>query len=280
MHGVEGGVGTHVWRLLGRLSLTKAECSVDIQTVWCYIHWARFHSGRLWASDHLASRTPLASCPRAENGVALEWSPCGHKVLVSTTAPRLRVDNGIQVFRADAARLAARPYPILLQAAWRPAVPGSFSDAPLQTPGGAAGAEPALPPPPAVTGYVPPHLRGNPVAAAAARSKFSLARDAEDRGGKITSGGVVGAPPVAARKQPALPPGGGVRCWGLGLGAAGHATGSTRYLKAVAYGPCGLRCVSCLPMKVSVLTCPHMWTPALHYSTTNMRRQFEMFVSS
>uniref|UniRef100_A0A1D2AE34 Eukaryotic translation initiation factor 2A n=1 Tax=Auxenochlorella protothecoides TaxID=3075 RepID=A0A1D2AE34_AUXPR len=144
---------------------------------------------------------------RAENGVALEWSPCGHMVLVSTTAPRLRVDNGIQVFRADAARLAARPYPILLQAAWRPAAPGSFSDAPLQTPGGAAGAEPALPPPPAVTGYVPPHLRGNPAAAAAARSKFSLARDAEDRGGKITNGGVVGAPPAAARMQPALPPG-------------------------------------------------------------------------
>lgn len=275
-----GGCGDACVQVIGQAQFDKVECSVDIPAVSCYIHWTRFHSGRLWASDHLVSRTPLASCSRAENGVALEWSPCGHKVLVSTTAPRLRVDNGIQVFRADAARLAARPYPILLQAAWRPAAPGSFSDAPLQTPGGAAGAEPALPPPPAVTGYVPPHLRGNPAAAAAARSKFSLARDAEDRGGKITSGGVVGAPPAAARMQPALPPGGGVRGWELGLGAAGRATGPTRYLKAVADGPCGLRCVSCLPMKVSVLTCPHMWTPALHNSTTNMRRQFEMSVSS
>lgn len=147
------------------------------------------------------------SC-RAENGVALEWSPCGHNVLVSTTAPRLRVDNGVHVFRADAAKLSARPYPILLQAAWRPAAPGTSSDRALPQPDGAASAEPAQPPPPAVTGYVPPHLRGNPAAAAAARSKFSLARDAEDRGGKISDGGVVGAPAAAPRKQPVLPPGG------------------------------------------------------------------------
>jgi translation initiation factor 2A len=30
--------------------------------------------------------------------VSASWSPCGRYVLASTTAPRLRVDNGVKVF--------------------------------------------------------------------------------------------------------------------------------------------------------------------------------------
>ena len=32
--------------------------------------------------------------------MALEWSPDGRLVMASTVAPRLRVDNGVQVRRA------------------------------------------------------------------------------------------------------------------------------------------------------------------------------------
>ena len=36
---------------------------------------------------------------RAENGVSLDWSPDGRHLLTATTAPRLRVDNGYQMYR-------------------------------------------------------------------------------------------------------------------------------------------------------------------------------------
>lgn len=154
---------------------------------------------------------PFAS--RAENGVALEWSPDGQKVLISTTAPRLRVDNGIRVVRADAKLLAQKAYPLLLQAAWRPVPPGTFQDKALDIPKDQADgqAAPAVPEaPPAPTGYVPPHLRNNPAVAAAARAKFSLARDENDRGGKIVSGVKAAATPAAPVKPvrviPGLPP--------------------------------------------------------------------------
>ena len=39
-----------------------------------------------------------ASC-RANNGVTCEWAPDGRHFLTATLAPRLRVDNGFQIFR-------------------------------------------------------------------------------------------------------------------------------------------------------------------------------------
>ena len=36
---------------------------------------------------------------RAENGVSLDWSPDGRHLLTATTAPRLRVDNGYQMYK-------------------------------------------------------------------------------------------------------------------------------------------------------------------------------------
>ena len=36
---------------------------------------------------------------RAENGVSLDWSPNGRHLLTATTAPRLRVDNGYQMYK-------------------------------------------------------------------------------------------------------------------------------------------------------------------------------------
>lgn len=42
---------------------------------------------------------PLAASCRANNGVTCEWAPDGRHFLTATLAPRLRVDNGFQIFR-------------------------------------------------------------------------------------------------------------------------------------------------------------------------------------
>ena len=45
--------------------------------------------------------TPVGAV-RADNGVIAEWAPDGRSLLVATTAPRLRVDNGFQLLRCAA----------------------------------------------------------------------------------------------------------------------------------------------------------------------------------
>lgn len=115
-----------------------------------------------------------------------------------------------QVFKYDGTLVAREKRDILYEASWMPAAEGAYEDRP-QSPraaGAAAangsGGAAALPAQPArAAGYVPPHMRGKPGAAAAAAATFSLARDANDKGGKIPTGA------VAARPAPAtnLPPG-------------------------------------------------------------------------
>ena len=46
----------------------------------------------------MLTRYVCCAC-RAENGVTLEWSPDGRHLLTATVAPRLRVDNGFQIYR-------------------------------------------------------------------------------------------------------------------------------------------------------------------------------------
>jgi translation initiation factor 2A len=124
---------------------------------------------------------------RASNGVSLEWSPCGRYVLTATTAPRLRVDNGFQVFKYNGDLLAQKRYDVLYEAIWRPVEEGTFEDRP-QTPRGQGAKEPsgpaALAQPARSAGYVPPHLRRQGITSAP-KASFSLARDQEDIGGKI-----------------------------------------------------------------------------------------------
>ncbi|KAI3428624.1 hypothetical protein D9Q98_007447 [Chlorella vulgaris] len=165
---------------------------------------------------------PMGTPTRAENGVTAEWSPCGRYLLSATVAPRLRVDNGFQIFKYDGTLLVKEKRDVLYEASWMPAAAGAFEDRP-QSPrasagaaaaaagsgsggSGAAAAAPALPPQPAAraSGYVPPHLRGKPGAAEAAAASFSLARDAADKGGKIPTGAVAARPVVGASN---LPPG-------------------------------------------------------------------------
>ena len=50
---------------------------------------------------------------RADNGVLAEWSPSGRLLLVATTAPRLRVDNGFTLYRYDGSVAARQPFEVL-----------------------------------------------------------------------------------------------------------------------------------------------------------------------
>ena len=156
---------------------------------------------------------------RAENGVSLEWSPCGRFVVAATVAPRLRVDNGVQVFSYNGTLLAKAPKDILLEGRWQPSGVGEFEDRPQSPRGNANGgasastdaAVPIPPQPVKAAGYVPPHLRNNPAAAAAAaaaaRASFSLARDPAEKGGKIAAGQTAARPSASASSSANLPPG-------------------------------------------------------------------------
>lgn len=119
-----------------------------------------------------------------------------------------------QVFKYDGTLVAREKRDVLYEASWLPAPEGTYEDRP-QTPraagaaaangGGAAAA--ALPPQPVrAAGYVPPHMRGKPGAAAAAAATFSLARDANDKGGKIPTGAVAARPAAASNLPPGAAP--------------------------------------------------------------------------
>ena len=147
---------------------------------------------------------------RAENGVTLEWSPCGRYILAATIAPRLRVENGMQIFKYDGSLIAKDKRDVLYQSCWVPAAAGTFEDRPqsprtsaLDTQTGSSAAAAKIQQPTKPTGYIPPHLRNNPAAASAARASFSLARDPDDTGGFITGRGK-GARSTASA---VLPPG-------------------------------------------------------------------------
>jgi hypothetical protein len=126
-----------------------------------------------------------------------------------------------QIFKYDGTLIVREKRDVLYGAAWLPAPAGTYEDRP-QSPraaagaaaasssgaGGGAGAAPALPAQPVrAVGYIPPHMRGNPGAAAAAAATFSLARDAADKGGKIPAGAVAARPaPVSNLPPGAAPP--------------------------------------------------------------------------
>ena len=150
---------------------------------------------------------------RAENGVTADWSPCGRYLLAATIAPRLRVDNGFQVFKYDGTLLLKEKKDVMYEARWVPEPADTYEDKP-QSPraAGSAGASanasaeaPRPPQPVKAAGYIPPHLRNNPAAAAAAKASFSLARDPNDKGGKIPVGAAVARAPSAGATN--LPPG-------------------------------------------------------------------------
>ncbi len=56
---------------------------------------------------HRCADRPFAC--RADNAVSLEWAPDGRSVLTATTAPRLRVDNGFQIYKYAHIHACMRP---------------------------------------------------------------------------------------------------------------------------------------------------------------------------
>ncbi|KAK9918766.1 hypothetical protein WJX75_006714 [Coccomyxa subellipsoidea] len=118
---------------------------------------------------------------RADNAVSLEWSPDGRTVLTATTAPRLRVDNGFQIYKYTGEKLLEQKVEVLLEARWQPAPPDTFPDRP-QSPR-ANGSAPAPTAAAKPSGYVLPHLRGS--AGASSSGNFSLGHDPNDSRGRI-----------------------------------------------------------------------------------------------
>jgi len=54
-----------------------------------------------------------------ENGVTLEWAPDGRHFLTATIAPRLRVDNGLHLYRRARVR-SGRAHVCVLRSFWQP----------------------------------------------------------------------------------------------------------------------------------------------------------------
>ena len=79
--------------------------------------------------------------------------------MVSTTAPRMNVDNGLRIFKYNGAgpigRLDCDAGPSLYEAVWRPAARGVFPDRP-QSPLKKGEAPPTIAEKPVVARYRPP----------------------------------------------------------------------------------------------------------------------------
>ncbi|BDA46939.1 Eukaryotic translation initiation factor 2A [Coccomyxa sp. Obi] len=120
---------------------------------------------------------------RAENAVSLEWSPDGRTILTATTAPRLRVDNGFQIYKYTGEKLFEQKVDVLLEARWQPAPADAFPDRPQSPRANGSSATAAAPATAKASGYVAPHLRGS--AGASSSGNFSLAHDPSDTRGRI-----------------------------------------------------------------------------------------------
>jgi translation initiation factor 2A len=116
------------------------------------------------------SQGVTASCT-----VGYGWSPDSRLLVVSTTSPRMNVDNGIRVYRYNGEQVQKLPWDNknyvpdrLLQASFLPALPSVFPDRP-QSPTLKEGATPSGPDAPTTAApkpagrYVPPSARGKPV---------------------------------------------------------------------------------------------------------------------
>jgi len=155
---------------------------------------------------------PIGST-RASCSVTLEWSPDGRRLLTSTIAPRLNVDNGWKIWRYNGDLLLHEERTKIYEAFWRPVPPGTYEDRPIspaskrvEAQGAAAGAASETksayrPPHAAKTAYRPPHAtRGS--------GNFSLAKasDEEMKAGKFKA-----ASAKNASSEPSGPPGAGAQ---------------------------------------------------------------------
>ena len=92
----------------------------------------------------------------AHCAVGYGWSPDSRKFMVSTTAPRMNVDNGVKFFKYNGAGpIGSIDKEVLYEASWRPAAHGAYPDRP-QSPLRKGEAPPAIAAQPKVARYRPP----------------------------------------------------------------------------------------------------------------------------
>lgn len=144
----------------------------------------------------------LMGATRMECCVVCGWAPDGRHFLTATTAPRMRVDNKIQIFDYCGSHLANLQFDELLLAGWRPRPRGAFQDRP-PSPGrtkvdnARAGAAPE----PKKQAYRPPGARGGGGLAELLRKELgSTSADSTTTATKVFASG-------PAQSIPALPPG-------------------------------------------------------------------------
>jgi translation initiation factor 2A len=150
-----------------------------------------------------AGRKKLGSV-RMECAVVSGWAPDGRHFLTGTTAPRMRVDNKIEIYDYCANKLADMPFEELLLAGWRPRPRGAFQDRPpspdRQGPSAKAKAGSAKAAPKA---YRPPAARtagGGGLSAILRQELGSTSADSSSTATKVFGRGPLGAalPPGAA----------------------------------------------------------------------------------
>ena len=85
---------------------------------------------RTWSGHrpcrHHLSNNRFHARRRVENGVTCGWAPDGRHFITATTAPRLRVDNALCVYKYNGLLLHKREFFMLLDATWVPAPAGDF----------------------------------------------------------------------------------------------------------------------------------------------------------
>ncbi|CAK9009894.1 Eukaryotic translation initiation factor 2A (eIF-2A) [Durusdinium trenchii] len=138
----------------------------------------------------------LMASTRMECCVVCGWAPDGRHFLTATTAPRMRVDNKIEIYDYLGSPLGRIEFDELLLAGWRPRPRGAFQDRP-PTPGRTR-EEPKAAAKPKATAYRPPGARGGALAEQLRKELGSTAAD-----GATTATKVGGPAPVPIH----LPPG-------------------------------------------------------------------------
>eukprot|EP00930_Biecheleria_cincta_P001984 TRINITY_DN103061_c0_g1_i1.p1 TRINITY_DN103061_c0_g1~~TRINITY_DN103061_c0_g1_i1.p1 ORF type:complete len:633 (-),score=136.55 TRINITY_DN103061_c0_g1_i1:221-2119(-) len=155
----------------------------------------------------------LMGSNRMECCVVCGWAPDGRHFLTATTAPRMRVDNKVEVYDYVGNLLTKLAFDELLLAGWRPRPRGAFQDRP-PSPGrkkeeksSTAGANAK---PKAAGAYRPPGARGGGGLAALLRNELgSTAGTSASTATKVGQAGPVSLPPGAAPMQATPAAGGG-----------------------------------------------------------------------
>jgi len=142
----------------------------------------------------------LMGSRRMECCVVSGWAPDGRHFLTATTAPRMRVDNKIELFDYLGAPLGKLEYDELLLAGWRPRPRGAFQDRPPSPGRSAPASKAAAAAKPKVSqAYRPPGARaGGGLADLLRKELGSTSADSAKTATKV------GAPTAAPMR---LPPG-------------------------------------------------------------------------